>query len=109
MADFHRVGGVKDFSDGLVRVFPVEGIDIAVVVKDGRFYAFSGRCPHADYLLNYTRVRDGNRILCSSHFAWFDLESGAVLGGPVEEGLAQYPIKIVGDDVLVSPEPAWRK
>jgi nitrite reductase/ring-hydroxylating ferredoxin subunit len=105
MADFYRVGGVSDFSDGLVRVFPVEGVDIAVVTKDGKFHAFSGRCPHADYLLNYTRVRDGNRILCSSHFAWFDLETGKVLSGPTEEDLKQYPVRIEGDDVMVSPEP----
>lgn len=104
MADFHRVGKVSEFHDGLVRVFPVEGVDIGVVVKDGTFYAFAGRCPHADYVMNYTRIRDGNRILCSSHFAWFDLETGKVLSGPTEEDLAQYPIKVEGEDVLVSPE-----
>ena len=106
MAEFHRVGSVVDFSDGLVRVFAVDGVDVAVVTREGRFYAFAGRCPHANYLLNYTRIRDGNRILCSSHFAWFDLETGKVLSGPTEEDLAQYPIRVDGDDVLVSPESA---
>ena len=104
MADYHRVGSVAEFSEGLVRVFPVEGIEIGVVVQDGRFHAFSGLCPHANYKLNYTRIRDGNRILCSSHFAWFDLETGKLLSGPMEESLQLYPIKVEGDEVLVSPE-----
>jgi 3-phenylpropionate/trans-cinnamate dioxygenase ferredoxin subunit len=55
--------------------------------------------------MNYTRIRDGDRILCSSHFAWFDLRTGKVLSGPTEKDLAQYPVRIEGDDVLVSSEP----
>ena len=106
MAEFHRVGSVGDFNEGLVRVFPVDGVEIAVVKHGGEFYAFSGRCPHANYLLNYTRVRDGDRILCSSHFAWFDLHTGKVLSGPTDEDLAQYPIRVDGEDVLVAAGPA---
>jgi nitrite reductase/ring-hydroxylating ferredoxin subunit len=106
MAGFHRVGSVGDFIEGLVRVFQVEGIHVAVVTYGGRFYAFSGLCPHAHYNLNYTRVRDGSRILCSSHFAWFDLATGRVLSGPAEENLTQYPVHVQGEDVLVSATPA---
>ena len=105
MSDFHRVGSVADFQEGLVRVFPIDGVEIGVVKQDGRFHAFSGLCPHANYRLNYTRIREGDRILCSSHFAWFDLETGQVLGGPAEEGLKQYRVKVEGEDVLVAPEP----
>jgi nitrite reductase/ring-hydroxylating ferredoxin subunit len=104
MAEFHRVGSVKDFSEGLVRCFPVHGVDIGVVRHGGRFFAFDGRCPHEKYLMNYTRVRDGDRILCSSHFAWFDLHTGQVLSGPTEKNLRQFPVRLEGEDVLVSPE-----
>jgi nitrite reductase/ring-hydroxylating ferredoxin subunit len=55
--------------------------------------------------MNYTRIRDGDRILCSSHFAWFDLRTGKVLSGATEKDLAQYPVRIEADDVLVSSEP----
>ena len=105
MAAFQRVGSVSDFAEGLVRCFPVDGVDIGVVNFGGEFHAFSGRCPHENYLMNYTRIRDGDRILCSSHFAWFDLHTGEVLSGPAEKDLAQYPVRIEGDDVLVSPKP----
>lgn len=102
MSGFQRVASVSDFSEGLVRVFPLDGLEVAVVSHEGRFHAFSGRCPHAGYLLNYTRIRPDNRILCSSHLAWFDLETGKVLGGPTDRDLLLYRVRIEGDDVLVS-------
>jgi 3-phenylpropionate/trans-cinnamate dioxygenase ferredoxin subunit len=102
MPEFHRVAAVDDFSDGLVRVFSVEGIDVAVVSHQGRFYAFSGRCPHAGYVFNYTRVRPGDRILCSSHMATFDLKTGCVLAGPTEKNLQLYKLKIDGAGIHVS-------
>jgi nitrite reductase/ring-hydroxylating ferredoxin subunit len=105
MPTFHRVAAVTDFQDGLVRVFPVEGVEIAVVRHEGAWHAFSGRCPHANYLLNYTRVKPGDRILCSSHMAWFDLPTGCVLDGPTDENLLKYPVQVDGEDVLVNPEP----
>jgi nitrite reductase/ring-hydroxylating ferredoxin subunit len=105
MATFHRVASVADFQDGLVRVFPVDGIEIAVVRHEGVWHGFSGRCPHANYLLNFTRVKPEDRILCSSHMALFDLHTGCVISGPTDEGLKRYPVQVAGDDVMVSNEP----
>ena len=102
MAEFERVANVGDFSEGLVRVFQVNGVHVGVVHHEGQFYAFSGRCPHAGYLLNYTRIRPGDRILCSSHFAWFDLKTGRVLDGPTDQDLELYEVRVEGEDVLVS-------
>jgi nitrite reductase/ring-hydroxylating ferredoxin subunit len=100
--DFQRVASVSDFSEGLVRVFEVNGVQVGLVNHEGRFYAFSGRCPHAGYVLNYTRIKPGDRILCSSHFAWFDLRTGRVLDGPTDENLEVYDVRVEGEDVLVS-------
>jgi nitrite reductase/ring-hydroxylating ferredoxin subunit len=105
MAEFHRVAAVTDFQEGLVRAFPVAGIEIGVVHHQGVWHAFTARCPHANYLMNYTRIKDGDRILCSSHMAWFDLHTGCVLAGPTDQNLRKYPIRIEDNDVLVSPEP----
>ena len=104
MSDFFRVGSVGDFAEGLVRVFAVDGVDVAIVNHEGRFYGFSGRCPHAGYLLNYTRVRPGDMILCSSHIAWFELKTGKVVSGPTDQDLEVYEVRVEGEDVLVSTE-----
>jgi len=104
MPDFQRVASVSEFSEGLVRVYAVDGLDVAVVSHQGEFYAFSGRCPHAGYVLNYTRVRPEDRILCSSHMALFDLKTGKVLAGPTEQGLCVYSVRVEGEDVYVSTD-----
>ncbi len=106
MGDFTRVGSVGDFQEGLVRVFVVDGLHVAVVNHAGRFYAFDGRCPHAGYTFNYTRIRPRDLILCSSHFAWFELASGRVIDGPTDEDLAVYPVRVAAGEVLVSIQNA---
>ena len=100
MSDYVRVARSGDFQEGLVRIFSVEGIDVAVVRHQGRFYAFEGRCPHAGYSFNYTRVKPGDRIICSSHFAIFELATGRLLAGPLDEGLKVYDVKVEGDEVF---------
>src|SRR5688500_11805925 len=105
MSTFHRVASAADFQDGLVRVFPVDGVEIAVVRHDGVCHGFCGRCPPAIYLLNCTRVKPGDRSLCSSHMALFDLRTGCVLSGPTDESLKRYRVQVEGDDVMVSTEP----
>ena len=62
MPGFQRVAAASEFTDSLVRVFVVDGIDVAVVRHAGRFYAVTGACPHANYLFNYTRIRPEDRI-----------------------------------------------
>jgi 3-phenylpropionate/trans-cinnamate dioxygenase ferredoxin subunit len=99
---FQRVGAVSEFSDSLVRVFKVEGVDVAVVRHEGQFYAVTGACPHAAYLFNYTRIRPEDRIFCSSHGAWFDLKTGKVLGGPTDRDLCVYQVRVEGNDIFVS-------
>src|SRR5712692_8709579 len=104
VATYLTVAKVNDFRDGIVRVFQVDGIEIAVVHHEDRFYAFQGYCTHAAYSFSYTRVRPGDLVLCSSHFAWFELATGKVISGPAEEDLPQYGVRIEGEDVLVSSE-----
>ena len=102
MQQFQRAGSVGEFSEGLLRVFALDGQDVAVVSHEGRFYAFSGRCPHAGYALNYTRVRPGDRVMCSSHMGWFDLKTGKVLSGPADRDLCVYAVHVDDGEVFVS-------
>jgi nitrite reductase/ring-hydroxylating ferredoxin subunit len=102
MAGFQHVAPVSDFSEGLVRVYTVDGTEVGVVRHEGQFYAFCPRCPHANYLMNYTRIKPGDRIFCSSHGAWFDLKTGKVLGGPTDVDLCTYSVRAEGDDIYVA-------
>ena len=105
MPEFVAVAKVVDFREDIVRVFKAGSEEVAVVSHGGRFYAFQGWCSHAAYSFNYTRIRPGDQILCSSHFAWFDLASGKVLSGPAGDDLMQFDVKVEGEDVLVATSP----
>lgn len=96
------MGKATDFKDGLVRTFDVGGESVAVVRHEGRFYAFAGRCSHSGYSFDWTRVRPGDMIVCSSHFSFFELATGKALDGPATEDLAVYEVRMEGEDVIVS-------
>jgi nitrite reductase/ring-hydroxylating ferredoxin subunit len=103
-----RVASVGDFRDDFVRAFDVDGVYVAVVRHNGQYYAFDGHCTHADYSFDWTRIRQDDLILCSSHYSWFELATGKAIDGPATEDLAVYEVRVEGDDVLVDPEPVSR-
>ena len=106
MTEYERVASVAEFSEGRIRTFEVNGAEIAVVSYQDRFYAFSGRCTHESYSFNYSQICAGDVIMCSSHFAIFDLATGKALEGPVLDmrDLTRFGVRVEGDDVLVNPE-----
>lgn len=73
---------------------------IAVFNVDGEFYATSDTCTHDESSLADGYV-DGDRVECSWHFAKFCIRTGAVLSLPATVGIATYPVKLAGDDVMV--------
>jgi nitrite reductase/ring-hydroxylating ferredoxin subunit len=63
--------------------WPVRGF---VVRRDGEVFAYVNRCPHAGHPLNLRPDRfltpDGALILCNSHGAMFEIETGVCVAGP---------------------------
>jgi nitrite reductase/ring-hydroxylating ferredoxin subunit len=102
---YELVGKVSEFREAIVRTFSVDGTDVGVVSYHGCFYAFTGRCPHENYSFNYTRVKPGDVIICSSHIAVFQLATGKYVGGQPAADLSQYEVRVEGDDVFVSQKP----
>jgi 3-phenylpropionate/trans-cinnamate dioxygenase ferredoxin subunit len=109
MEGYELVGKVGDFRDSIVRVVDVGGTDVAVVSYKDRFHAFSGHCTHENYSFNYTRVKPGDVIICSSHIAVFELAGGRFVGGQPAEDLPQYDVRVEGEDVYVSTEVTSNK
>jgi len=76
-----------------------------LLVRDGdTARAYSAACPHAHGPLEEGAVCNG-RIVCPWHKATFRVSDGALLEPPALDGLASYPVRVEGDDILVSPEP----
>ena len=73
-----------------------------MVLWRGRFYAFSNRCPHADFQLHFGYVED-DKVHCPIHYAEFEIDSGRAVYGPWGVGdLPVYAVRVEGEEVQVA-------
>jgi 3-phenylpropionate/trans-cinnamate dioxygenase ferredoxin subunit len=100
-AGFVRACAVSDLKeDGVISV--VLGDDeIAIVKTEGEVFAIRDWCSHAAVPLSEGEV-DGYTIECWLHGSCFDLRTGQPTSMPATVPVPVYPVKIEGDDVLVS-------
>ncbi len=83
---------------GSLKVIPKGASDPVYVLALGnrRFAALSPICTH----LGCTVEIEQSRLVCPCHGSNYDRE-GRVLRGPAEFPLAQYPVELTADDVLI--------
>jgi len=74
--------GCREFSIG-DGDWPFKGF---VVRKGERIFAYQNYCMHVGHPLNWKPdgflTKDGSQIICSSHGAVYEIESGNCVGGP---------------------------
>ena len=100
---FTKVCTVDDLWEGEMEAFTVNGHEILVVCAEGgEIKAFQGICPHQDIPLVEGKL-DGNKIICRAHLWQFDAGTGKGIN-PDDCALAEYPVKVDGDDILVETE-----
>jgi nitrite reductase/ring-hydroxylating ferredoxin subunit len=82
-----------------------------VVRREDAALAYLNASPHVFLPLTYRSARvlsrDGDRLVCSNHFAEFAVEDGRVLSGPADPACALTPVPVYvdGDGSLVIGEP----
>ena len=85
------VGRAAEFRD------PYDGRPAyAVQPTTGQFKCFSAVCTHAGCTVDFA----GSSFVCPCHGAEFDAASGAVLGGPTSQPLAEIPVALGPDGQL---------
>lgn len=100
---FSKVCTVDDLWEGEMAPYTVDGHEILLVCADGgEIKAFQGICPHQDIALVEGKF-DGKKLICRAHLWQFDAGTGQGIN-PDDCALASYPVRIDGDDVLVSTE-----
>jgi len=97
---FVKVAQVSDIAPGEVRVFEIEGEDVALCNIDGEIYAIADLCTHDDGPLGQGHLH-GDQIECPRHGARFDVRSGRALTLPAVVPIPTFEVKIEGDEVLV--------
>jgi 3-phenylpropionate/trans-cinnamate dioxygenase ferredoxin subunit len=100
-AAFVRACAVSDLKDDGVISVVLGGDEIAIVQTAGEVFAIRDWCSHAAVPLSEGEV-DGYTIECWLHGSCFDLRTGRPTSMPATVPVPVYPVKIEGDDVLVS-------
>jgi len=108
-----RVARVEDVPPGQVHRVEVEGRVLALVNRDGRFYALDAVCPHQGGPLDQGKLWRG-ALECPWHHFRFDPATGAnrypgnvyppdmpQLRGEVRPAKV-YPVQVRGEEVLVA-------
>jgi len=98
---FARVCALSELDDGTPHRVEVGGVPVSVVRTEGEVFAINDTCSHANVSLSEGEVEDC-QIECWLHGSTFDLRTGKPSGLPATRPVPVYPVKIVGDDVLVS-------
>jgi len=102
-APFVRACAVSELKDGEAISVVLGGDEIAIVESEGEVFAIRDWCSHAAVPLSEGEV-DGFTIECWLHGSCFDLRTGKPTSMPATVPVPVYPVKIEGDDVLVSIE-----
>jgi nitrite reductase/ring-hydroxylating ferredoxin subunit len=96
-----RVCALGDLAEDTPHRVEVDGVPVSVVRTAGDVFAINDICSHANVSLSEGEVEDC-QIECWLHGSSFDLRTGKPSGLPATRPVPVYPVKIVGDDVLVS-------
>jgi len=90
---FVAVCGTGEVPPGGSRLVHLEGREIALFNVEGTFYAIENLCPHSGGPL-VEGTLDGTRIICSWHYATFDLGTGESLDSISRWDADTFPVKV---------------
>ena len=79
----------------------LQGTPMVIVRSEGEVYALDEFCTHEEVSLADGEVYD-RTVECWLHGSCFDLRTGEPTSMPATVPVPVYPVKIEGDDVLVS-------
>ncbi|MFF7329393.1 Rieske 2Fe-2S domain-containing protein [Streptomyces sp. NPDC008150] len=98
---FVRACAASELTEDTPKRVELGGTPVAVVRTGGEVFAINDICSHANVSLSEGEVEDC-QIECWLHGSAFDLRTGKPSGLPATRSVPVYPVKIEGDDVLVS-------
>ncbi|MFF9091162.1 bifunctional 3-phenylpropionate/cinnamic acid dioxygenase ferredoxin subunit [Streptomyces sp. NPDC014991] len=98
---FVRVCGLNELAEDTPKRVEIDSTPVSVVRTGGEVFAIHDICSHANVSLSEGEVEDC-QIECWLHGSAFDLRTGKPSGLPATRPVPVYPVKIEGDDVLVS-------
>jgi len=95
------VAKVSDLKDGEMKEVELGEGKVLLVKDKGQIYATGNKCTHYGAPLKTGALCNG-RIRCPWHGACFDIKTGDIEDFPGLDSIHTFPVKINGDDVIVS-------
>ncbi|MEX2973474.1 non-heme iron oxygenase ferredoxin subunit [Streptomyces sioyaensis] len=96
-----RAAALSELEEDTPKRVELDGVPISLVRTEGEVFAINDICSHANVSLSEGEVEDCS-IECWLHGSSFDLRTGKPNSLPATLPVPVYPVKIEGDDVLVS-------
>jgi nitrite reductase/ring-hydroxylating ferredoxin subunit len=78
----------------------LDGLSIAIILKDGKVYAINNSCPHKMAPLSEGHL-ENHAIVCPWHCWKFDITNGNCVSGQ-EAKLKTYEVIIKEDDIFIA-------
>ena len=114
MGTLIRLANTKDLTDGTMKKYQVQGIEILVARIEGKYYATKNKCPHFGGDLSKGKL-EGSIVTCPRHGSQFNITDGSVVRWLKGTGLISsigktlkspqklitYNTKIEGQDIMV--------
>jgi Ferredoxin subunits of nitrite reductase and ring-hydroxylating dioxygenases len=98
---FVRACALSDLEDDTPKRVELNGVPMTIVRTEGEVFAIYDICSHQNVSLAEGEVED-HQVECWMHGSSFDLRTGKPSGPPATRPIPVYPVKIEGDEVLVS-------
>ena len=101
---------LSDIPEGGSKGFELESVEgtteYFVVRKGSKVYAYENSCPHTSAPLDWIKDRfidkDSGHILCATHGALFNIETGLCMVGPcVGDSLIPIDVKVEGINIVI--------
>ena len=91
---FLRALPAADIAAGAKQAVEINGKSVLLCNSNGKFFAVSNICSHAEERLECGRMSNG-WIACPIHGARFDLATGKAKNPPAKQPIAVYGIRVV--------------
>jgi 3-phenylpropionate/trans-cinnamate dioxygenase ferredoxin component len=97
-----EVAAAVEFPPGSTKIVRLGHLFVGVYNCGGELFAIEDRCSHDDGpLCEGDWDEDLCRVICPRHGSAFDLATGTPRSLPATEPVETYPVRVVGDSIVV--------